>query len=383
MIKENSILAIIAAAGIGQRFDDDLPKQYFKINGNSIIENAVKPFIDSKYISKIVIAISDEDEFIKDQSFYNCEKIKYVSGGSTRQESIFNALNSVKDNFEYVVTHDAARPNVCENDISRLCDDIVKSKSSCSYLYTPVYDSIREDDRTLDKSKFNLVQTPQICNFKDLKKSIQNCLDNNVDCPDESFAIEHSNLKLSKIKGVRSNIKVTEKADIEILNNFLTRSGVGFDLHKYEPGDGIILGGYKISCDYKTVAHSDGDVLLHSIADSILGAAGLGDIGMFFSDQDNKNKNLDSTIIIEHCLSELDKMGLEIYNIDTTIVCENPKINPHRAKILENLTDILKIPLSKIGLKATTSEKIGIIGNNEAISVQSIVNLKDISWKYC
>jgi len=379
MIKENSILAIIAAAGIGQRFDDDLPKQYFKINGNSIIENAVKPFIDSKYISKIVIAISDEDEFIKDQSFYNCEKIKYVSGGSTRQESIFNALNSVKDNFEYVVTHDAARPNVCENDISRLCDDIVKSKSSCSYLYTPVYDSIREDDRTLDKSKFNLVQTPQICNFKDLKKSIQNCLDNNVDCPDESFAIEYSNLKLSKIKGVRSNIKVTEKADIEILNNFLTRSGVGFDLHKYEPGDGIILGGYKISCDYKTVAHSDGDVLLHSIADSILGAAGLGDIGMFFSDQDNKNKNLDSTIIIEYCLSELDKMGLEIYNIDTTIVCESPKINPHRGKILQNLTDILKIPLSKIGLKATTSEKIGIIGNNEAISVQSIVNLKDMS----
>ena len=379
MIKENSILAIIAAAGIGQRFDDDLPKQYFRINGNSIIENAVKPFIDSKYISKIIIAISDEDEFIKDQSFYNCEKIKYVYGGSTRQESIFNALNSVKDNFEYVVTHDAARPNVCENDISRLCDDIVKSNSSCSYLYTPVYDSIREDDRTLDKSKFNLVQTPQICNFKDLKKSIQNCLDNNVDCPDESFAIEYSNLKLSKIKGVRSNIKVTEKVDIEILNNFLTRSGVGFDLHKYEPGDGIILGGYKISCDYKTVAHSDGDVLLHSIADSILGAAGLGDIGMFFSDQDNKNKNLDSTIIIEYCLNEIHKMGLEIYNVDTTIVCENPKINPHRAKILENLTDILKIPLSKIGLKATTSEKIGIIGNNEAISVQSIVNLKDIS----
>jgi len=379
MIKENSILAIIAAAGIGERFDDDLPKQYFKINGNSIIENAVKPFIESKYISKIIIAISDEDEFIKDQSFYNCEKIKYVSGGSTRQESILNALNSVRNSFEYVVTHDAARPNVCENDISRLCDDIAKSKSSCSYLYTPVYDSIREDDRTLDKSKFNLVQTPQICNFKDLKKSIQNCLDNNVDCPDESFAIEHSNLKLSKIKGARSNIKVTEKADIEILNNFLTRSGVGFDLHKYEPGDGIILGGYKISCDYKTVAHSDGDVLLHSIADSILGAAGLGDIGMFFSDQDNKNKNLDSTIIIEYCLSELDKMGLEIYNIDTTIVCENPKINPHRGKILENLTDILNIPLSKIGLKATTSEKIGIIGNNEAISVQSIVNLKDIS----
>ena len=378
-MKENSILAIIAAAGIGKRFDDDLPKQYVKINGRSIIENAVKPFIDSKYISKIVIAISDGDELIKSQNFYNCEKIEYIIGGLTRQESIFNALNSIEDNYEFVITHDAARPNVYENDIARLFEDIVHSKSSCSYLYTPVYDSIREDDRTLDKSKFNLVQTPQICNFKDLKKSIQSCIDNNVDCPDESFAIEYSNLKLSKILGDRSNIKVTEKADIEILNNFLTRSGIGYDLHKYEPGDGIILGGYKITCNYKIVAHSDGDVLLHSIADSILGAAGLGDIGMFFSDQDNKNKNLDSTLIIEHCLNELNKMDLEIYNIDTTIICENPKINPHREKILENLSAILKVPMKKIGLKATTSEKIGIIGNNEAISVQSIVNLKDLS----
>ena len=110
-----------------------------------------------------------------------------------------------------------------------------------------------------------------------------------------------------------------------------------------------------------------------------MGAAGLGDIGMFFSDQDNKNKNLDSTLIIEHCLNELNKMDLEIYNVDTTIICENPKINPHREKILKNLSSILKVPMKKIGLKATTSEKIGIIGNNEAISVQSIVNLKDLS----
>ena len=250
-MKENSLLAIIAAAGIGKRFDGDLPKQYVKINGRSIIENAVKPFIDSKYISKIVIAISDGDELIKSQNFYNCEKIEYIIGGLTRQESIFNALNSIEDDYEFVITHDAARPNVSENDIARLFEDIVHSKSSCSYLYTPVYDSIREDDRTLDKSKFNLVQTPQICNFKDLKKSIQSCIDNNVDCPDESFAIEYSNLKLSKILGDRSNIKVTEKADIEILNNFLIRSGIGYDLHKYEPGDGIILGGHKITCNYK------------------------------------------------------------------------------------------------------------------------------------
>ena len=161
--------------------------------------------------------------------------------------------------------------------------DITQSKASCSFFFTPVYDSIKEIDlyeKTKDKSKFYLVQTPQISKLDDLKDSIQKCIDDDIDCPDESFAIEYSNLKLSRIQGSRSNIKITEPEDLELLNKFLIRSGVGFDLHKYESGDGIILGGHKIDCDFKTVAHSDGDVLLHSIADSILGASGLGDIGI-------------------------------------------------------------------------------------------------------
>ena len=203
------------------------------------------------------------------------------------------------------------------------------------------------------------------------------CIDENIECPDESFAIEYLNLKTSKVKGRRSNIKITEYEDIEILNKFLTRSGVGFDLHKYDKGSGIILGGYKINCDYKIIAHSDGDVLLHSIADSILGASGLGDIGKFFPDQDDINLNLDSSEIINFCLKELKNLNLEIYNVDATIICEEPKINPYRDNILKSLSSILKIPINKIGLKATTSEKIGIIGNNEAIAVQSLINLKD------
>ena len=139
----------------------------------------------------------------------------------------------------------------------------------------------------------------------------------------------------------------------------------------------MILGGFKINCGYKIIAHSDGDVLLHSIADSILGASGLGDIGKYFSDQDDKNKNLDSSEIIRFCLEKLNELNLEIYNIDATIICEEPKINPHRDNILKSLSSLLKIPVNKIGLKATTSEKIGIIGKNQAIAVQSIVNLRD------
>ena len=378
-MKENSLLAVIAAAGIGKRYGGDLPKQYAHINGQSVIEKAINPFINSKQVSKIIIVISRDDKEIKNQSFYDDKKIQYVYGGSTRKESINNALKVADSKFEYVITHDAARPNIKEEDINDLCKDITQSKASCSFFFTPVYDSIKEIDlneRTKDKSKFYLVQTPQISKLDDLKDSIQKCIDDDIDCPDESFAIEYSNLKLSRIQGSRSNIKITEPEDLELLNKFLIRSGVGFDLHKYESGDGIILGGHKINCDFKIVAHSDGDVLLHSIADSILGASGLGDIGIFFSDQDEVNKNLDSSKIIEYCLNELIKLNLEIYNVDATIICEHPKINPHRDIILKKLSDLLKIPETSIGLKATTSEKIGIIGNNKAIAVQSIVNIK-------
>ena len=372
----NNLLVIIAAAGKGERFGSDFPKQYSKLNGKSVIERSVRPFIDSDNVSKIFIAISKDDLEIKNQDFYNSKKVEVIYGGDKRQISIFKALQHEDDNYEFVITHDAARPNVIEDDIVNLLKDIKESKSSCSYFYTPIYDSIKKN-KTKNKNKFHLVQTPQISKFDELKKSLNKCINEDIECPDESFAIEYLNLKTSKIKGRRSNIKITEHEDIEILNKFLTRSGIGFDLHKYDKGSGIILGGYKINCDYKIIAHSDGDVLLHSIADSILGASGLGDIGKFFPDQDDINLNLDSSEIINFCLKELKNLNLEIYNVDATIICEEPKINPHRDNILKSLSSILKIPINKIGLKATTSEKIGIIGNNEAIAVQSLINLKD------
>ena len=381
MKKMNNLLVIIAAAGAGKRFGSNVPKQYSKLNGKSVIERSVRPFIDSDNVSKIIIAISKDDLEIKNQDFYNSKKIELVFGGDTRQKSIFNALEHAEDNYDYVITHDAARPNVIEDDILNLLNDIEETGASCSYLFTPVYDSIKET-YTKDKNKYHLVQTPQISKLKDLKLSIKKCIDENIECPDESFAIEYSNLKTSKIKGRRSNIKVTEPDDLDILNKFLIRSGIGFDLHKYKDGSGIILGGFNIDCDYKIIAHSDGDVLLHSIADSILGASGIGDIGKYFSDKDEKNKNLNSTKIIRFCLDKLNELNLEIYNVDTIIICEEPKINPHRDNILKSLSLILEIPIDKIGLKATTSEQIGIIGKNKAIAVQSYVNLREKQWKY-
>ena len=379
----NKLLAVIPAAGIGERFDSFLPKQYASLNGKSVIEHSVEPFLNSNLVSKIIIPISSNDEYIKNQSFYGSSKIVIVEGGNLRSESVLNALNHEEaTGFDFVITHDAARPNINELDIADIYNEIISSKVDCSIFSIPVVDSIKRigegGDLSEDKTNFYLVQTPQICKYPELKLSIQTLCDKNIIAPDESFAMESENYTISRIDGRSSNIKITHKEDLELLSQFVTRTGTGFDLHTYKAGNGILIGACMIDCDYSIEAHSDGDVLLHSIADSILGASGLGDIGMFFSDKDQVNKGIDSKEIIKFCLTKINELGLEIYNVDTTIICESPKINPHRDRILASLSEILEIPISKIGLKATTSEKIGIIGRNQAIAVQSSVNLKGI-----
>ena len=397
IIQSMNYLGIDAACIGNHEFDhgwDNMLEQIKKasfpiLNGNLFFEGTEKLVWDNPYLIleraglKIGI-IGLHGKF----AFYDTINFKMTEGIEARDEEEYlrKYLEILKPKTDIIIlaVHQGMpgrQSTIGLTDVERnLYKDIKKTKSSCSFLYTPVYDSIKKNgvvEETIDKNKFYLVQTPQISQFSDLKLSIKKCIDKDMYCPDESSAIEYSNLKLSKIKGRRSNIKITEPDDLEILNKFLTRTGMGFDLHKYERGSGIILGGYKIECDFRIIAHSDGDVLLHSIADSILGASGLGDIGKHFSDQDKKNKNLDSSKIIKFCLMKLDELNLEIYNVDTTVICEQPKINPHREKILKKLSKILGISTARIGLKATTSEGIGIIGKNKAIAVQSLVNLRD------
>ena len=379
MMKIKKILAVIPAAGIGHRFGEKKPKQYAQLNALSVIENTVNELLKSKLIDKLIIVISEGDIYIKNQNFYKNKTIQFINGGSSRAESVNNALNhECANGYDYVLVHDAARPNFSYTIISKLLENLMESKSSGSFPHIPISDSLRSKELgTVDKNEYFLAQTPQVCSFHDLKQSLQLCISDGVNVPDESFALEYSGFNVSRILGSRSNIKITYKDDLKLLSKFNTRTGTGFDVHRYQEGNGITLGGFKVPCEHSIIAHSDGDVLLHSIADSILGASALGDIGIFFSDQDINNKGLDSKKIIEFCLNKIESIGMEIYNIDSTIICEQPKINPFRDNILKSLSQILGIPESKIGLKATTAEKLGIIGKNKAISVQSLVNLKD------
>ncbi len=377
---KKTIPVIVPEAGLGSRFENDIPKQYFKLDTLTVIETTIRELLNSNIVERIIICVAENDKFIEQQDFYDDPKIKIIKGGSTRAQSVLNALNDpVMEDYDYVAVHDAARPNFSSKDLSSMYDKLINEKLDGIYPYIQLTDSLKSHQSgTVNKDEFYLAQTPQLCNKNSIHSALKNCLNNNIEVPDESFALEHSQFLVDKVQGQRNNIKITYKEDIDLIYKFLTRTGTGYDLHSYKEGKGILLGGYLIPCEYSIVAHSDGDVLLHSLADSILGASALGDIGMFFSDTDLANKGLDSSKIIEFCLLEIANMGLEIFNVDITIICESPKINPHRNQILKSLSKILKINENKIGLKATTSEKLGIIGSNQAIAVQTLTNLKKI-----
>ena len=377
---KKTIPVIVPAAGIGSRFENDIPKQYFKLDTLTVIETTIRELLNSNIVERIIICVAENDKFIEQQDFYHDPKVKIIKGGSTRAQSVLNALNDpVMEDYDFVAVHDAARPSFSSKDLSSMYDKLINEKLDGIYPYIQLTDSLKSHQSgTVNKDEFYLAQTPQLCKKNSIHSALKNCLNNNIEVPDESFALEHSQFLVDKVQGQRNNIKITYKEDIDLIYKFLTRTGTGYDLHRYKEGKGILLGGHLIPCEYSIVAHSDGDVLLHSLADSILGASALGDIGMFFSDTDIANKGLDSSKIIEFCLLEIANMGFEIFNVDITIICESPKINPHRNQILKSLSKILKINENKIGLKATTSEKLGIIGSNQAIAVQTLTNLKKI-----
>ena len=242
-------------------------------------------------------------------------------------------------------------------------------------------DSLRmkkgEDLIPVEREQFLHVQTPQIFYCDSLKEAFNKLKKEDLHMSDESQVMENAGFKLLAVPGERSNIKITYTDDIANYAGRDLRVGRGVDFHQFQPGDGLTLGNVFIDCELSIVAHSDGDIILHAISDALLGAAGLRDIGYYFPDSDPKNKNLSSLIIIERSLDLLKDNGLWPRNIDFVVVCENPKIGPYVNQIKKSLSAILKIEESFIGVKATTTEKMGVIGDGNGIAVYAIASLRN------
>ncbi len=381
----HKVIALIVAAGSGQRLMTDIPKQYVKVKQKAILDYTLQALIACKQIDAILCVIASDMHDLYHQSITPHSKIlPVVFGGATRQESVRLGLLALETyNPNYVFIHDAARPNIDNTLIENLMDTLNHYDGVCPAL--PVTDSLRtQDGSVVPRDNLFMVQTPQAFDFKKILTAHHACYtQHKTDFTDDIAIANYHGLKTSFIQGKDENYKITYSYDLEkfrqkqmMLNNFPDiRTATGYDVHRLTSGDGIIMGGIKIKCPYKLVGHSDADVLLHAITDALLGTIAMQDIGYHFNPNDMRWKDAASGQFLQYAHQLLQEKQGFINFIDATIICEYPKISPHRESIRENIATLLHLPLEKISIKATTTEKLGFTGRGEGIAVQAIATV--------
>ena len=369
------VTLIVLCAGNSTRFEHKTKKQWIRIENEPLWLNVTKRLASySKFDSVIVASHEKELNYMKNFT----DDYTFVKGGNTRQESILNCLEKVKT--KYVMITDVARACIPQNVILNLLNE--KDNADCIVPVLNVTDTVIYETNTINRDNVKLIQTPQLSNTQILK----NALDTKIEFTDESSAIKNINGTIKYIQGSNESKKLTLGNELEELpcltppsNNFFT--GTGFDIHAFEENKEMYLGGIKLPYDYGFKAHSDGDVLIHSVIDALLGACGAGDIGEFFPDTDEKYKGIDSKILLEEIVTFVNNVGYEIVNIDLTIIAQKPKINPFKNDIKNSMAKLLGLEKQFINIKATTAEKLGFIGRAEGVAVQSIATLKYYNWK--
>ena len=359
---------IILASGQSKRFNSNKLKQYIIYKNKPLFEHSIEKALTSKLFKKIILVVNNKKQINKKFS----KNVVIIKGGKERSDSSLIGLKYIKKfKPSNVLIHDAARPNFSLQLLKNLVKSLKKNKAVIPTVNTK--DSIKYK---VKKQLFNLnrdhsfsTQTPQAFRFNDLynlsiklKAKIQ----------DEATLFIENNLKVKFIKGENSNNKITYKEDINTNKTFI---GIGFDIHRLTKGKKLYLGGLKIPFHSGLKGHSDGDVIIHSIIDALLGAMRKKDIGTLFPDNKKKFKNIRSPKMLKPVIQIMDKNDLYINNVDINLICEQPKVSKYRDKIIKSLSKLLNIDSSLINLKGKTVEKLGLIGKEKAVACEVIVSI--------
>jgi len=369
----SNITLILLAAGTSSRFELNIKKQWLRINHKPLWQEVADRCENMKLFANIIITSSYEDiEFMKNYAEY-----KFIQGSNTRQQSLKNALKSVET--EFVLVSDVARSCINEDFIKNIISH--KNDADCIVPFLKVTDTIVYDNETIDRDKVKQIQTPQLSNTSVLKKALE-C---DEEFTDESSAIVADGGSREFILGEEDALKITHISDLKKLSCLTapssdTLSGTGFDVHAFGKDKEMFLCGIKIETDYGFIAHSDGDVAIHALIDALLGAAGMGDIGMLFPDNDESYAGIDSKELLKIVVTKIHNFGFEIINIDLTIAAQKPRIGQYKPQMRKKLSSILQIDTSRVNIKATTTEKLGFIGRGEGVGVIANVNLKYYDW---
>ncbi len=369
----SDLTLILLAAGSSSRFEIDVKKQWLRVDHKPLWQFVAQKCEKTKQFKEIIITSATEDiEFMKNYSDFT-----FIEGGSTRQASLKNALQKVTT--EYVLVSDIARACISEEFLKEIISHI--GKSDCIVPYLNVTDTIVYDNKTIDRDKVKRVQTPQLS----LTSALRDALNTDEEFTDESSAIVANGGTREFILGETDAHKITHLKDLKELPCLTppsddTLSGTGFDVHAFDNKGDMYLGGVKIESDYGFKAHSDGDVAIHALIDALLGAAGMGDIGMMFPDNDDMYKGIDSKKLLKRVVTKLYNFGFIIVNVDVTIAAQKPRVGEYKLPMRKTLSTILNIDASRVNIKATTTEKLGFIGRGEGVGVIANANLKYFDW---
>ena len=376
-----SFCLIILAAGNSHRFKSNLGKPYQKIAGKSLLEINVNKARQIKQIKKIILVYNKKDsKIIKSLKIRN---VKLILGGQNRQQSTFNALKHLINtkNISKVLIHDAARPNFS----FKLLNSIIKNMKYARAVVPKIniQDAVKQvfesskDEYILGKSRKNLflTQTPQAFNLREIYQLHKI---NHAKYRDDDISLYMDLDKIKFIEGEKNNFKITDQSDFENLKNIykLKQSvGIGFDVHRLVAKRKLYLAGLRIKSPFGTLGHSDGDPVLHSITDAILGACKMGDIGQMFSDKRKKFKNIRSTVLLKQVMDQIKSKGYFINNIDINVITQTPKIKNLKNKMKDSIAKLCEISKDQINIKGKTTEKLGVIGKEKAIACEVITSV--------
>ncbi|KAA3449910.1 bifunctional 2-C-methyl-D-erythritol 4-phosphate cytidylyltransferase/2-C-methyl-D-erythritol 2,4-cyclodiphosphate synthase [Mesorhizobium sp. SARCC-RB16n] len=379
------VAVVIVAAGRGARAGQaDGPKQYQRIGGRAVIARVIDIFLAHPLIGRIVVAIHAEDrELFRQAVGADADRVTAIAGGATRQDSVRLGLQALKIYApDKVLIHDAARPFVDVDLIDRTIAAIGEREGALPAL--PVADTLKRESatgmvgETVPRSGLHAAQTPQGFPFLAIMTMHEEAYNSGkTDFTDDASIAEWMQMPVKLVPGSPDNIKLTWARDITMAHQRLsserahfpdTRTGNGYDVHAFEPGDHVTLCGVAIPHDRKLSGHSDADVGLHALTDALLATCGAGDIGTHFPPSDPQWKGAASRIFVEHAARLVRERGGRIANADITLICEAPRVGPHREAMTSVLSQMLGISADRISVKATTNEKLGFVGREEGIA---------------
>ncbi|MCK9372876.1 MAG: bifunctional 2-C-methyl-D-erythritol 4-phosphate cytidylyltransferase/2-C-methyl-D-erythritol 2,4-cyclodiphosphate synthase [Sulfuricurvum sp.] len=369
----SDLTLILLAAGNSSRFKVPVKKQWLRIGHDPLwlyVTNSIKKNLPDSPI--IIVAHPEEISFFSAMTDHTL-----ISGGETRQLSLSNALQAVKT--PYVMVSDVARACIDPALIERLIAHKHLADSIVPVL--DMHDTVVYGTDTIDRTHVKRVQTPQLSKTDILRRALKT----DIEYTDESSAIVASGGTRHFVEGDPRAEKLTKSSDMASLECLFppsktTFTGNGFDVHPFEEGKPMVLGGVPIASPVGFKAHSDGDVAIHALIDALLGAACLGDIGMLFPDTDHAYKNIDSKELLRQCVLKLHQFGFIILHADITIIAQTPKISPYKGEMRRVLSAILQIPITRINLKATTTEHLGFIGRSEGVAVMATASVHYFDW---